>query len=59
MGFNYILPLRITQGVLALAVLIPAAIFVSNDKDGAGEGGFMVFNVLFTLPNSIQPRVPQ
>jgi hypothetical protein len=45
MGFNYILPLRVTQGVLALTVLISAAVFVSHDQNGSGEGGFMVFNV--------------
>jgi hypothetical protein len=36
MGFNFILPLRVVQGVLALAVLISAAIFVSGDRNGSG-----------------------
>ena len=59
MGFNYILPLRIAQGVLALAVLIPAAVFVSGDSGGSGEGGFMVFNVLSTLTCSPTPSGPR
>ncbi|KAF8533599.1 hypothetical protein BDD12DRAFT_760012 [Trichophaea hybrida] len=49
MAFNYILPLRIVQAVLALTVLISAAIFVNGDASGSGEGGFMVFNPIFTF----------
>ncbi|CCX04501.1 membrane-associating domain-containing protein [Pyronema domesticum] len=49
MGFNFILPLRVVQGVLALAVLISAGVFVSGDKNGSGEGAFMVFNPIFTF----------
>jgi hypothetical protein len=54
MGFNWINPLRIFQGVLSLAVLISAAVFVTNDQDGAGEGAFMIF-VVRTLPSTIHP----
>ncbi|KAI5813009.1 membrane-associating domain-containing protein [Pyronema omphalodes] len=49
MGFNFILPLRVVQGVLALAVLISASVFVSADKNGSGEGSFMIFNPIFTF----------
>jgi len=49
MGFNWINPLRIFQGVLSLAVLISAAVFVTGDQGGAGEGSFMIFVPLFTF----------
>lgn len=60
MGFNFILPLRVVQGVLALAVLISAGVFVSGDKNGSGEGAFMVFNVsvLPTTNRTIYWRKP-
>lgn len=48
MGFDFILPLRIAQAVLALAVLISASVFVSKDVTGVGEGPFIIFDVGFS-----------
>jgi hypothetical protein len=49
MGFNYILPLRIAQLVLAFAVLVSAAVAVHYDFDASSEPAFMVF-VVRTIP---------
>jgi hypothetical protein len=49
MGFNYILPVRIAQLLLAFGVLIAAAMSVHDDFSASAEPAFMVF-VVSTLP---------